>query len=200
MSNSKEIKQKGRPKKLSEEGTYKNCEFYNRLNKCFGDRNESQEAVAKALGTTRQTFGNWLSGRNQPDFEKLIALAKYYNVSVDYLLGLSEDSTLEPDMKKAVKCTGLSRTAIEGLQDHLTAELEQLDRRITEPLETLLCSDKFYDMLIQLRSLQNTSRQFNDTDDIKRIDFDDKCDMLRYRVSKIMEKISDEFDRRENNG
>ena len=168
------------------------------LKKLRKDRNATQKEVSQAIGADQQTLRRYESGERKPDTEMLLRIAKYYNVSADYLLGLSENSTVEPDMKAAVKCTGLSQKAIEGLQDHLTAELEQLDRRITEPLETLLCSDRFYDILLQLRILQNTSAQFNDTDDIKRIDLDDKCDMLRYRVSKIMERIIDEFDRREN--
>ena len=160
------------------------------LKKLRKDRNATQKEVSQAIGADQQTLRRYESGERKPDTEMLLRIAKYYNVSADYLLGLSENSTVEPDMKAAVKCTGLSQKAIEGLQDHLTAELE--------PLETLLGSDRFYDILLQLRILQNTSAQFNDTDDIKRIDLDDKCDMLRYRVSKIMERIIDEFDRREN--
>ena len=93
MENSKENKPKGRPKKGNKEETYKNTPVCNNLNKLFGERNESQETVATALGTTRQSFGNWLSGRNQPDYEKLVAIADYYNVSTDYLLGRTDKDT-----------------------------------------------------------------------------------------------------------
>ena len=169
-----------------------------RISSLIAERNITQKELADILNVKANVISYFCSGDRTPNTEQIIQISRSLNVSADYLLGLTENSTVEPDMKAAVKCTGLSQKAIEGLQDHLTAELEQLDRRITEPLETLLCSDRFYDILLQLRSLQNTSDKFNDTDDIKRIDLDDKCDMLRYRVSKIMEKIIDEFDRREN--
>lgn len=107
MENSKENKPKGRPKKSNNKEAYKNTPFYNNLNKLFGERNESQETVATALGTTRQSFGNWLSGRNQPDYEKLVAIANYYNVSTDYLLGLSNIPCIDDKLQATCEYTGL---------------------------------------------------------------------------------------------
>lgn len=112
MDNSKENKQKGRPKKNNDKEPYRNTAFCNKLNKLFGDSGESQEVAANKFNTTRQTFGNWLAGRNQPDYETLIAIAKYYNVSTDYLLGLSPNRTTKEDVKTAIKVTGLSEKAI----------------------------------------------------------------------------------------
>jgi hypothetical protein len=70
MANSKENKRKGRPKKNNDKEPYRNTVFCNKLNKLFGDSGESQEVAANKFNTTRQTFGNWLAGRNQPDYEK----------------------------------------------------------------------------------------------------------------------------------
>lgn len=116
MDNSKENKQKGRPKKNNDKEPYRNTVFCNKLNKLFGDSGESQEVAANKFNTTRQTFGNWLAGRNQPDYETLIAIANYYNVSTDYLLGLTETPTRDEDVQKACTTTGLSVKAVLSLQ------------------------------------------------------------------------------------
>lgn len=117
MDNSKENKQKGRPKKNNDKEPYRNTVFCNKLNKLFGDSGESQEVAANKFNTTRQTFGNWLAGRNQPDYETLIAIAKYYNVSTDYLLGLAKEPIPTEDEKKVNKVTGLSGNSIKALKE-----------------------------------------------------------------------------------
>ena len=52
----------------------------------------TQDQTAKKLGLNRQTYRNYESGVRQPDFETLINIANYYNVSIDYLLGRTESA------------------------------------------------------------------------------------------------------------
>ena len=52
--------------------------------------NWSQVEIAKRLGVTKQTVSNWENGNIQPSIEMLIRLARLFNVSTDYLLGLDE--------------------------------------------------------------------------------------------------------------
>lgn len=54
-------------------------------------RNEkgiTQDDVAKALGVSNKTVSKWENGISSPDLAMLIALAEYYCVSTDALLGL----------------------------------------------------------------------------------------------------------------
>jgi transcriptional regulator with XRE-family HTH domain len=51
-------------------------------------------------------------------YKAFVYLAKYYNVSTDYLLGLTETSSIEPDIQNACKVTGLSEKAIEKIIDN----------------------------------------------------------------------------------
>ena len=48
-------------------------------------------------------------------YKKIKDLAEYYGVSVDWLLGLSDVHSLSPDIKSAVKTTGLTEDAISTL-------------------------------------------------------------------------------------
>lgn len=54
------------------------------------ERNLTQIEVAKALKISRQVYANYENEINQPDCKMLISLAKFFEVSVDELLGISE--------------------------------------------------------------------------------------------------------------
>lgn len=48
--------------------------------------------VAKETGVSTATLTNWKYGRYNPKFDKLMALAKYFEVPVEYF---SDDDTLD---------------------------------------------------------------------------------------------------------
>lgn len=41
--------------------------------------------VAKATGITKSTFSDWKNGRSKPKDEKLLKIAEYFEVTLDYL-------------------------------------------------------------------------------------------------------------------
>lgn len=46
----------------------------------------NQSELAKILNVDRSTYGKYETGDSSPDYEKLLKLASYFNVSTDYLL------------------------------------------------------------------------------------------------------------------
>ena len=60
-----------------------------RLKEVF--RGETQETSARKLSTVQGTISKWLCGEAIPPTETLLLIAEAYNVSVDWLLGLSEE-------------------------------------------------------------------------------------------------------------
>lgn len=50
----------------------------------------TQSELADILNLKPTAVSNYESRRNEPSFEKLIALSKYFDVSCDYLLGISD--------------------------------------------------------------------------------------------------------------
>lgn len=50
----------------------------------------TQKELADILGMKSTAICNYESKRNEPSFDKLIALAEYFDVSCDYLLGVSD--------------------------------------------------------------------------------------------------------------
>ena len=50
----------------------------------------TQGELADILGVKPTAISNYESERNEPSFDKLIALSKYFDVSCDYLLGVTD--------------------------------------------------------------------------------------------------------------
>ena len=54
-------------------------------------RHLTQKQVAEGLHITEVSVQNYESGRRKPNYDILIAIADYFDVSLDYLVGRSED-------------------------------------------------------------------------------------------------------------
>jgi len=57
----------------------------------------SQVQLAEKLNVTKQSVSNWENEYIMPSVDMLIKIANFFNVSTDYLLGLSEKHTLNTD-------------------------------------------------------------------------------------------------------
>lgn len=66
--------------------------------------NISQVDLANKLGITKQCVSNWENDNILPSIDMLVRLAKCFNVSTDFLLGLSHD--------KMIDVNGLTETEI----------------------------------------------------------------------------------------
>ena len=64
--------------------------FYQRLRDLREDKDMTQEQVAKLLGTVREQYGKYELGKQEIPFHHVIALAKIYNVTIDYIAGLTD--------------------------------------------------------------------------------------------------------------
>jgi len=62
--------------------------FALRLKMLRKSANLSQDELAKNLFVTQQTIALWETGKRDLKSEKIISLAKFFNVSADYILGI----------------------------------------------------------------------------------------------------------------
>ena len=53
--------------------------------------------LAQKLGITKQTVSNWENDNIQPSIEMLIKLSKIFNMSTEYLLGLTPTNSINVD-------------------------------------------------------------------------------------------------------
>ncbi|HIQ87976.1 MAG TPA: helix-turn-helix transcriptional regulator [Candidatus Scatomorpha gallistercoris] len=65
--------------------------MYRRLRDLREDADLTQKQVAKYLGMSQTGYSKYETGENDIPTQVLIALAKFYHTSVDYLLGLTDE-------------------------------------------------------------------------------------------------------------
>lgn len=62
-----------------------------RLKEIREDEDYKQSDIAKVLNTTQQQYSKYELGLQVIPVERLVKLAKFYNTSVDYLIGLTNE-------------------------------------------------------------------------------------------------------------
>ena len=86
--------------------------------------NVTRADLAEYLGVSAVAIGQYYNGDALPSMDNLIKIAKYFNVSTDYRLGLTDVKTTDTDLKMIVDYTGLSEECINELrkmQEYITA-------------------------------------------------------------------------------
>lgn len=61
--------------------------FIERLKELRNEKGISQAQLAKATGLTQTAIAYWETGKRNPTAQAVIILARYFEVSTDYLLG-----------------------------------------------------------------------------------------------------------------
>ena len=86
--------------------------FAERLTKLMNENHTSYSEIALLCETTRQAVSCYVTGKNAPRLDKLLKLAKHFNVSADYLIGLSNIKSVNVEIKSACDYTGLTESTI----------------------------------------------------------------------------------------
>lgn len=72
---------------------------YKRFEVLLKSKNITAYRVSKDTGIGQSTFSDWKKGRSKPKLEKLVKIAAYLNVSVEYFVkeGVNENEDCEAD-------------------------------------------------------------------------------------------------------
>lgn len=92
-----------------------NLPFPSTLRKLLDERGTTITALARELGISRQAVSQYADGTGQPNVDKLTAIADYFNVSADFLIGRTKVQSTEIDERAACEYTGLSKDSVEQL-------------------------------------------------------------------------------------
>ena len=65
--------------------------YIQRLRALREDNDKTQKDIADVLKTTQQYYGQYDLGKRALHIDHLITLCKYYDVSADYILGLTDE-------------------------------------------------------------------------------------------------------------
>lgn len=100
--------------------------YYQRIRDLREDSDKKQSDLANYLKTTTQYYSRYEHGESEIPFERAIMLAKYYNVSLDYIAGLTNS-------KK-----GLSRGELSSDQQELLRLVSSLSEEEKKKLSELV--------------------------------------------------------------
>ena len=76
--------------------------YYQRIRDLREDNDKTQQELAEYLGTSSQHYGKYELGNAEIPFERAIMLAKYYNVSLDYIAGFTNNKRGLPPASSAI--------------------------------------------------------------------------------------------------
>lgn len=111
-----------------------------RLKQLRNERDLPKTRLAKELNMTPQSYGYYENEKRSPDYETLKKLATYYNVSMAYLLGETDErniqsSTLVTEVTPAaIDPNVINIKDLSSLERHLFQSYMQLDYDIRQKL------------------------------------------------------------------
>lgn len=106
----------------------------------------TQKELAKKLNLTQSTIAYYESGRKMPTLENAKLIAKIFDTSLDYLLGISDNKIPTPDDKKNETISTI---------DKFFRDISNLSPESREDLEN-------YIKLLKLRDLQKRNSDCKD--------------------------------------
>lgn len=72
--------------------------MYERFVELLQKHNTTPYKVSQATGISNGSLSDWKSGRSKPKYESLVKIADYFGVSVDYLLGETDETKKSPSV------------------------------------------------------------------------------------------------------
>jgi len=100
-----------------------NCRLRELVNK------KNIAALAERLSVTQDAVRQWQAGYTRPDIKYLVPIARYFRVTTDYLLGITNDNIPDLEVRAIADKTGLSGQAAETLvnAEYMRSEYEDSD-------------------------------------------------------------------------
>ncbi|WP_173436158.1 helix-turn-helix domain-containing protein [Selenomonas ruminantium] len=93
--------------------------FAKRLRELRENRGLYQSDMAKMLGIAVASYANWEQGRTLPALTYLPTLASFFNVTTDYLLGISKQDAVDRVRERMMKLPKSSQVLVESLIEEM---------------------------------------------------------------------------------
>lgn len=129
-----------------------------RINTALALRNIKQKELAKELGIKDNIVSYWCSGSRTPNTQQITEIAKFLNVSSDYLLGLTDTATTDMKLKSVCDYTGLEEKSVKLLyyfNEHITRFINDMVYFAKENESTLMSFDCLKQFLLSLYNRLN---------------------------------------------
>lgn len=99
-----------------------------RLLELRNEKNLSQRELAKIMNVSQGTYNNWENANTQPSIEQLIVLADFFGVSVDYLIGRTDETGIQLPVRIQDYTEGLLKPLDKETQDAILTILKKLQK------------------------------------------------------------------------
>ena len=102
--------------------------FAERLKELRKQANLTQVELAKRLGIGQSSYADWERGRKKPTQENLVKISQVFSVSIDYLVGNSEEKSNDLDNVELLfrmNSKGLSKEEKEVFKKELIEFMEE---------------------------------------------------------------------------
>lgn len=130
------------PRKPNTTGSRYYDPFPSRLRDLIRERDVRQEDLITALGvSTRQSVTGYTDGSTLPTPDKIVALANFFCVSTDYLLGVTDSRSTDTELRAICDYTGLTDAAVEALHSGLGFPTQNYRKAGYHLLNKLLSSE-----------------------------------------------------------
>lgn len=184
------------------------CRVSTKTTKLFADRLSdlvdekkgemySQKQIASSIGVSSGSLFEWCSDQVTATIDNLVQIARYFGVSADYLLGLTDVKSQKPDIKSINQATGLHETAIKCLMMAKTFSKSTVAGSTFTGQDALM----FYSHLIsdvrvletvafvvdRLVSIQNEGLKESEKDVFK--DSDEATSFYQYKIQKTLDNF-----------
>lgn len=87
-----------------------------RLRALREEKGIKRQQLADDLGITRASLEYYEKGKRKPNIEMIAKIANRFNISVDYLLGITDIRTTEKGLRYVCNYTGLSPITVRQIQ------------------------------------------------------------------------------------
>ena len=152
--------------------------FPQRFSSLMLSQNVTQKTIAEVCGVQRQSVSGWMNGNTRPDILSLVEIAKYFNVSTDYLLGLTDYKTDSKATRELCSTLGLSEEAVKILSADDTSTIAKQWKALV-PTE-------------QSDYLGGVSEDDDETaEETLRLLFDDIADNVSFVFNRLIEEMID---------
>ena len=107
-----------------------------RIDRLLAEQKLSAARMARDLGFSSGLYSQWKKGSGTPSAAKLLAVAQYLGVSVDYLLGYDPDESAVPLRRTIIaEIQALNEKSLEKVLDYVrfTADREKKEQSGLSP-------------------------------------------------------------------
>lgn len=96
-----------------------------KIQKLINEINISAYTLTQSLGLSNSAISDWKAGRAKPSADALLKIADYFDVSVDYLLGRTDEQQKKPmlehmsfsEFSKVLLENGITENKVNNLSD-----------------------------------------------------------------------------------